>query len=57
MIPERDMTKRVRFSRNRSCFLLGASWSHHHTFPNRVTHIYLGWWVLTFTKVQEADRG
>jgi hypothetical protein len=40
---------RVRFHRNSpSSFLLGASWSHHHEWPQRTTHLYLGPWLLTF---------
>lgn len=30
-------------------FLVGASWSHWGTWPERQTHIYLGLWTLTIT--------
>jgi hypothetical protein len=29
-------------------FLIGASWSHWGSWPERQTHIYLGLWTLTF---------
>lgn len=39
---------RRQITRNRSSFLLGASWSHHPSFVGpRLTHFYLGFWVLT----------
>jgi hypothetical protein len=38
---------RLKFNRNRSCCLFGASWSHHVSFPFRLTHFYLGLWILT----------
>jgi hypothetical protein len=28
-------------------FLIGASWSHWGSWPERQTHIYLGLWTLT----------
>lgn len=38
---------RVGIARNRSCLLFGVSWSHHNSFPFRLTHVYLGAWALT----------
>jgi hypothetical protein len=44
----------ARFNRNSpKCFLLGASWSHHPSWPRRLTHIYLGPFVLTITTTEE----
>jgi hypothetical protein len=42
---------RARIYRNsRKSFLLGASWSHDASWPTpRLTHIYLGLWLLTIT--------
>jgi hypothetical protein len=39
--------RRIRVGRNRSCLLLGLSWSHDKSFPFRLTHVYLGPWLLT----------
>lgn len=38
---------RLSAHRNRSAFLLGGSWSHHPSFGRRLTHFYLGWFVVT----------
>jgi hypothetical protein len=38
---------RLKIARNRSCLLFGTSWSHHASFPWRLTHFYLGLWVLS----------
>jgi hypothetical protein len=38
---------RIKAYRNHSCFLLGVSWSHHHEWPTRLTHVYLGPVVVT----------
>lgn len=27
--------------------LVGASWSHHPSWPTRTTHLYLGLWVIS----------
>lgn len=50
----RRLAMRVAIRYNRSCFLLGLSWSHHPSFPARLTHIYLGFWVLT---IRTKSRG
>lgn len=48
MHPDDDHTPpRLALVRNRSSALFGASWSHHASFPWRLTHFYLGLWVLT----------
>jgi hypothetical protein len=47
VIPADSLPPRVAVERNRSCLLFGASWSHHGSFPFRLTHFYLGAWVLT----------
>lgn len=47
MIPAEEPMRRLVFARNRSCLLFGFSWSHHDGWPTRLTHVYLGWWVLT----------
>jgi len=42
---------KVRIYRNGTkCFLLGASWSHYPSWPERTTHIYLGPFLLTVKK-------
>lgn len=38
---------RVVVHRNRGGFLLGVTWVHVKTWPQRLTYFYLGWWVLT----------
>jgi hypothetical protein len=42
-----QLPPRVSLGRNRSCLLFGLSWSHDDSFPFRLTHVYLGLWVLT----------
>lgn len=45
---------RLRIARNRGGCLFGASWSHHASFPFRLTHFYLGLWVLTLRTGEKA---
>lgn len=47
MATSRQVQKRLTVRRNRDCFLLGASWSHYAKWEHRLTHFYLGWFVLT----------
>lgn len=48
-------TRRIRVRRNRNGFLLGASWAHYLAWERRLTHFYLGWWVLTIITGAEED--
>lgn len=58
MIPVESRQRRVQFFRNRSGFLLGASWSHSPGWSPRLTHFYLGWWALTvFTNRPAPEEG
>ena len=43
------MTARIHLNSKRS-FLVGASWQHDPAWAVRQIHIYLGPWLLTFTK-------
>ena len=54
--PEKD--RRVRVVRNtRKSFLLGASWSHDPAWDcPRLTHIYLGPWLMTVTTNRRVIR-
>lgn len=38
---------RITINRNRDGLLLGVSWAHHKSWDHRLTHFYLGLWVLT----------
>jgi hypothetical protein len=42
-----QLPPRIKFARNRSCLLFGVSWSHHSSFPFRLTHFYIGAWTMT----------
>jgi hypothetical protein len=55
VIPIESKRRRLAFHRNRSAFLVGLSWSHYHAWEERLTHFYLGWWVLTLTTGGEAQ--
>ena len=39
--------RRVMVRRNRKGLLFGSTWSHDACWPTRLTHFYLGWWVLS----------
>lgn len=54
MIPTEVKEPRLAVHRNRDGFLLGASWSHHSSWERRLTHFYLGWWVLTLRTAGHA---
>lgn len=46
----------ARLVRNgRQSFLLGASWRYHPSWPRRLTHIYLGPFLLTITSKARED--
>jgi hypothetical protein len=38
---------RLSVIRNHGGLLFGSTWQHHASFPWRLTHFYLGLWVLT----------
>lgn len=55
MHPDFTPPPRLAIRRNRHCLLFGTSWSHHPSWPQRTTHLYLGLWVLTYrTKMPEV---
>lgn len=56
MIGVEDRPRRLAVRRNRDGFLLGASWAHHLSWERRLTHVYLGWWVLTITSHPSVRR-
>ena len=52
-----QVPSRIGMARNRSCLLFGLSWSHHASFPFRLTHFYLGAWVLTLRTGETRAAG
>lgn len=66
MIPDEDRAPKIRISWNAGRtewgkpgfdnFMVGASWSHWGTWPERQTHIYLGLWVLTIITPSKGGK-
>lgn len=50
------MSARI-YRNSRKSFLLGASWSHDPSWPTRLTHIYLGPFLITIATRREPTDG